>query len=148
MVSDSIGFSPGTEFNGETAYDNSFTTPPGHPNVTFVAPTGDSHVFPYAGSYPAFSPNVVAVGGTTLYLNPDNSYQSEVAWNQPVTDGHQMGASKGGSGQFEPEAGLPKRGDAFRGDESFHSDQNPNPRMIPDVSIDANSIPARAWSLR
>ena len=31
--------------------------------------------------YPAFSPNVVAVGGTALTLNPDGSYQGETAWS-------------------------------------------------------------------
>ena len=43
-----------------------FTTPSGHPGVTFVASTGDSGA---PGGFPAFSPNVVAVGGTTLTIN-------------------------------------------------------------------------------
>ncbi len=48
------------------------------PGVTFVASTGD-----YGAAdpeYPAFSPNVVAVGGTSLTLNADNSYNSETGW--------------------------------------------------------------------
>ena len=53
----------GSEFSGETTYDSYFTTPAGHANVTFLASTGDSGS---PGGYPAFSPNVVAVGGTTL----------------------------------------------------------------------------------
>ena len=56
----------GGEFSGETSYDSYFTTPSGHGGVTFVASSGDS------GSpvgYPAISPNVLSVGGTTLNLN-------------------------------------------------------------------------------
>ena len=48
------------------------------PGVTFVASTGD-----YGAAdpeYPAFSPNVVAVGGTSLTLNADDSYNSETGW--------------------------------------------------------------------
>ena len=55
----------------ETTYDSYFTTPSGHIGITFLASTGDSGA---PGEYPAFSPNVVAVGGTSLYLNTDNSY--------------------------------------------------------------------------
>jgi hypothetical protein len=46
------------EFAGEVAFDPVFTTP----GIVYFASTGDS-----AGTlYPASSPNVVAVGGTTL----------------------------------------------------------------------------------
>ncbi|MEO9173979.1 MAG: hypothetical protein ABI317_00600, partial [Gaiellales bacterium] len=34
----------------------------------------------YGAQYPATSPYVVAVGGTTLALNAGNSYKSETAW--------------------------------------------------------------------
>ena len=46
--------------------------------MTFVASTGD-----YGAAvplYPAMSPNVVAIGGTSLTLNADDSYQSEAGW--------------------------------------------------------------------
>ena len=36
--------------------------------------------------YPAFSPNVVAVGGTTLSVNSDNSYGSETGWVRKDAD--------------------------------------------------------------
>ncbi len=68
----------GGEFSGETNYDPHFTTPAGHAGVTFVASSGDSGA---PASYPATSPNVLTVGGTSLYLNPDNSYRSESGWN-------------------------------------------------------------------
>src|SRR5208282_1354568 len=58
----------------EVAQNPLYTTPSGHTGVTFLASTGDSGS---PGGYPAYSPNVVAVGGTTLNLNSDNSYNSE-----------------------------------------------------------------------
>ena len=67
-----------SEFNGESFYDSNFTTPAGHQGVTFVASTGDQGS---PGEYPAYSPNVLAVGGTSLYLNAGGSYESESAWS-------------------------------------------------------------------
>ena len=89
-----VSMSFGTpEFATEHNWDSVFTTPPGHPNVTFLAASGDSKTSAQDnGTYPAFSPNVVAVGGTTLSLNSDNSYKGEVAWNQsPATGDRQLG---------------------------------------------------------
>lgn len=67
----------GGEFSAEANYDNVFTTPSGHQGVAFVASSGDSGA---AVSYPAASPNVLAVGGTSLYLNGSN-YSSETGWS-------------------------------------------------------------------
>src|SRR5205823_6642705 len=48
------------------------------PNVTFTASSGDSG----AGvEWPAASPYVVAVGGTSLYLDGSNNRGSESAWS-------------------------------------------------------------------
>jgi hypothetical protein len=66
------------EYFGETGSDSSFTTPSGHTGVTFLASTGDSAS---QVSYPATSPNVIAVGGTSLYLTGSNTYSSESAWS-------------------------------------------------------------------
>ncbi len=76
VVSMSWGFAEGQAVFAadEAAYDSVFNVP----GVTFVASTGD-----YGAAdpeYPAFSPNVVAVGGTSLTLNADNSYNSETGW--------------------------------------------------------------------
>jgi hypothetical protein len=57
--------------------DSNFITP----GVTYIASTGDNGA---PGGYPAFSPNVLAVGGTNLVVNSDGSYQSETAWSNPV----------------------------------------------------------------
>jgi subtilase family serine protease len=100
--------------------------------VTFVASTGDSTTTPFAGEYPAFSPNVVAVGGTTLSLNPDNSYKSEVAWNINNNPGD---VSAGGISQFEP---LPEYQHAVT---PFGATNVNNMRMIPDVSLLAGTDP-------
>ena len=81
VVSMSFG---GGEFPGESTFDSLFTTPKG---VTFVASSGDDG----SPSYPAISPNVVAVGGTTLTVNADGSYSSETGW----------GGSGGGRSQRE-----------------------------------------------
>ncbi len=74
VVSDGWYFS---EFATETADDAAFLTPTGHQGVTFLAATGNSGA---PGGYPAYSPNVVAVGGTTLYLNSQGTYEGESAW--------------------------------------------------------------------
>jgi hypothetical protein len=110
VVSMSFGFS---EFAGETEYDADFTTPSGHTPVTFVAATGDTGV---PGTYPAFSPKVLAVGGTTLTA-PNGVYSSETAY----------GNSGGGISQYETKP-------------SYQSTvtQSSTWRTIPDVSINGD----------
>ena len=105
MVSMSWGSS---ESSGEKSYDSDFTTT----GITYVASTGDSGP---PGEYPAYSPNVVAVGGTTLTVSGD-SYVSETAW------------SDAGSGQSTVES------------EPTYQDgvQTSGYRQIPDVVFDAN----------
>jgi uncharacterized delta-60 repeat protein len=47
------------------------------PGVTFVASSGDTGA---PASWPATSPNVLAVGGTSLILDANNNWSSESAW--------------------------------------------------------------------
>ncbi len=61
----------------ELSFDFHFTTPSGHEGITFIAATGDDGS---PGTYPAFSPNVLAVGGTTL-TQTGGVYDSETAWS-------------------------------------------------------------------
>jgi hypothetical protein len=78
---DVVSMSWGTqEFPGESAYDSLFTTPAGHNNVTYVAASGDAGAW-FGPEYPAVSPNVLAVGGTTLILSSGNTYGSESGWS-------------------------------------------------------------------
>ena len=66
------------EYAGQTAYDSHFTTPTGHNGVTFLAGSGDSGS---PGEFPASSPNVVAVGATTLFVDGNNQYVGEIGWS-------------------------------------------------------------------
>jgi subtilase family serine protease len=71
VVSNSWG---GAESSTESLLDTYFN----HPGVVITASAGDSG---YGAGYPAASPYVVAVGGTSLSVNADNSYRSETAWS-------------------------------------------------------------------
>ncbi len=104
------------EFSGETQLDSYFETPSGHQGVTFVAASGDGGS---PGIDPAYSPNVVAAGGTSLTLTSDGTYQSEIGWY----------GSGGGVSSYEPE---PAYQDGV---------QSTGYRTIPDVSFDADRIP-------
>lgn len=70
VISNSYG---SNEFSGQTAYDFHFNQP-GH---AFTFSSGDSG---YGAEYPASSPYVTAVGGTTLNMN-GTIYLNETAWN-------------------------------------------------------------------
>ncbi|MGA2867169.1 MAG: S53 family peptidase [Verrucomicrobiota bacterium] len=74
------------EFSGVNTYDSHFKAP----GVTYVASSGDSGELgvPFEVEWPASSPFVVGVGGTTLYLDasgnrksPDGTTPSETAWS-------------------------------------------------------------------
>ncbi|MGD0390289.1 MAG: PEP-CTERM sorting domain-containing protein, partial [Tepidisphaeraceae bacterium] len=106
----------GAEFSGETASDSTFTTPNGHQGVSFVASTGDSG----SVEYPSTSPNVLAVGGTALYLNSSGGYGSETAWNDSY------GSGGGGLSTQETEPSYQRVA------------QQTGSRSVPDVSYDAD----------
>ncbi len=99
---------------------------------TFSVSTGDSGSVAYGCSgtsveYPASSPYVVAVGGTTLYTNGDGSYAGETAW----------GSGGGGISVVEP---IPSwqsnvsqlNGRTYRGlpDLAFDADPNSGAMII------------------
>jgi subtilase family serine protease len=100
VISDSWGSS---EFSGESGYDNHFN----HTGIAITFSSGDSG---YGTSYPAASPYITAVGGTTLTFTAPES-----AWN------------KAGSGCsiFEPKP-------------AWQKDNKCSRRTIADVSADAN----------
>jgi len=63
----------GGEYPAETQSDSEFTGA----NVVFFASSGDSE----GTIYPSVSPNVIAVGGTTITRNPSTmAFLSEIAW--------------------------------------------------------------------
>jgi subtilase family serine protease len=101
------------EFSGETLYDSHFTSSYG---ATFFASSGDAG----AGIiWPAASPNVVAVGGTTLNLNSNGSVASETGWS----------GSGGGVSSIEVEPAYQS---------SYGIPGANNHRCVPDVSYDAD----------
>ena len=128
VVSMSWGFAEGQAIfaSDEAMYDSYFDVP----GVTFVASTGD-----YGAAdpeYPAYSPNVVAVGGTSLTLNGDGSYNSETGWGyQSASVGAFIG-SGGGLSMYEPEP-------AFQ-----QGVQSTGYRTTPDVSLVADPATG-AW---
>lgn len=70
QISNSYG---GSEYSGEStiaAYD--------HPGIAITASSGDSG---YGAGFPAASPSVVAVGGTTLTLGAGNAWAGETVWS-------------------------------------------------------------------
>ncbi len=69
-------------------------TPNGHQGITFVASSGDDG----HPSFPAESPNVLAVGGTDLHLTSNGLITSETAWT-PTTSGGQTWSGGGGVSQ-------------------------------------------------
>ena len=86
------------EFSGEASYDSHFQTPSGHAGVTFVASSGDYGAPP---SYPAISPNVLAVGGTKLQLDTAGNYLGETGWSRGSDSWDPTLASGGGISQYE-----------------------------------------------
>jgi subtilase family serine protease len=94
VVSNSYG---GAEFNGETNFDSQFTTPKN--NVAFVFSTGDAGA---PATYPSSSPNVVAVGGTSLYTRSiAGKYGSEIGWSLGSDPGNAKIGSTGGTSLYE-----------------------------------------------
>jgi subtilase family serine protease len=104
VVSDSWG---GGESSGETSYDSHFTAK----GVTFVFSAGDSG----NQSYPAESPDVLAVGGTTLSHDSNFNWTGETGW------------SDGGGGVS-----------AYESTPSYQSGLRYSKRANPDVAYDAN----------
>ncbi len=75
----------GSEFSGETSYDSHFSTT----SITYFVAAGDVGG---AHDYPAESPEVIDIGGTSLNLNSSNQIVSETGWS----------SSGGGPSTYEP----------------------------------------------
>ncbi len=127
VVSMSWGVS---EFSAESKYDSTFSTP----NVTFVAASGDSGTPPI---WPAASPNVVAVGGTTLQSTTTSGVYVETGWGNG-TRSSRSGGSGGGVSKYEstPTYQLDSAGQYVT---SVTAAQNSGGKLeSPDVSYDAD----------
>ena len=121
------------EIESELSVDSSFTTPADHEGVTFLAAAGDSGAFEEGTTtiqsvYPASSPNVVAVGGTTLNVNA-NQYIGESAWGAGQNSGTDPdGGGGGGISLYEPAPEYQR----------FLDDQSTTFRTYPDVAMEAD----------
>jgi hypothetical protein len=127
VVSMSWGVS---EFPAETQYDSTFS----NPNVTFVAASGDSGTPPI---WPAVSPNVVAVGGTTLQTTSTSGVYAEIGWGNGSRSSR-TGGSGGGISKYEsaPAFQLDSAGQYVT---SVTAAQNSGGKLeSPDVSYDAD----------
>jgi subtilase family serine protease len=108
VVSNSWG---GSEFSSEASLDSHFQ----HSGVVYLASSGDSGA---GASWPASSPYVVSVGGTTLNVDSNGNYLGETAWS----------GSGGGSSAYETRPSYQNNWTSIVG----------NYRGIPDVSFDAD----------
>jgi subtilase family serine protease len=159
VVSMSWGFPEGSAVlaQDEALYDHNLTTPAGHTGVTFVASTGDyGAAYP---EYPAYSPNVVAVGGTSLYLNSDGSYANETGWGYFSSDIGGFIGSGGGASLYEPapsyQQGVQSTGFRTTPDVSLVADPNTGVWMAdtynlpgdnPWQVVGGTSLSAPAWA--
>jgi hypothetical protein len=100
------------EFAGETGFDSIFT----HSGVTYLSSTGDGGA---PGGYQAFSPNVVAVGGTSLFVDGSGNYSSESGWS----------GSGGGISVYENQPAYQN---------GVVNQWSTTKRTIPDISMDAD----------
>jgi subtilase family serine protease len=122
------------ELDGSLTVDDMIFLEAASQGQTFFASSGDTGSFCPLGaagvngvpagaplvSYPAASPYVVGVGGTTLLTNADGSYDTEISWNA------------GGGGVS-----------AFEGSPNWQASQvsllgTANLRGVPDVAMDAD----------
>jgi subtilase family serine protease len=101
------------ELSTERNLDNHFVST----GVTFLAASGDSGT---GVNYPAASPDVIAVGGTSLTLDKSENYSSESAWS----------GSGGGLSKYEYE---PISQAQFPVPDDIHGT-----RGVPDVSYNAD----------
>lgn len=112
IVSVSMSFG-GAEFPEEATLDSHFSTKSG---AVFFASSGDNGT---GVSWPAVSPNVVSVGGTTLNINLSGVFQSETAW-----------AGSGGG------VSLYEKAPVYQADYSIP--KAGGMRAVPDVAYDAD----------
>ncbi len=106
QVSNSWGSS---EFSSETNYDSYFNSP----TASFFVASGDGG---HGVEWPASSPYVIAVGGTTLNVDSSGNWLSETAWS----------GSSGGLSAYEPKP-------------SYQSNfVSGNQRVVPDVTYNGD----------
>ena len=104
----------GTEYSGEQSEDANYD----HPGKVITAAAGDDG---YGVVYPAASPDVTAVGGTSLQPTANARGWTETVWGPDVGNG----STGSGCSQYEPKP-------------SWQTDSGCTHRMVSDVSMDAD----------
>ena len=112
----------GAEFSDELSYDTHFASKTSS-SIAFFASSGDDGT---GASWPASSPNVIGVGGTSLALASSGALISESAWS----------GSGGGVSAYEKEPTYQS---------TYKISKAGGMRVIPDVSYDAD--PASGYSV-
>ncbi|SEL85640.1 S53 family peptidase [Streptacidiphilus jiangxiensis] len=110
-VSNSYG---GSESSADTGYDSTYFN---HPGIPITVSSGDGG---YGVEYPAASPNVTAVGGTSLTKSSNSRGWSESVWSTSSTEGAGSGCSA-----YEPKP-------------SWQADSGCSKRTVADVSAVAD----------
>jgi subtilase family serine protease len=105
----------GAEFSDELSYDSHFTSKTGS-GITFFASSGDDGT---GASWPASSPSVIGVGGTSLQISSSGAFVAETAWS----------GSGGGVSAYEKEPAYQT---------AYKISKANGLRAIPDVSYDAD----------
>jgi subtilase family serine protease len=111
----------GNESSSITSYDSHFNKA----GVTFLASSGDSG---RGAFYPATSPYVTTVGGTTLTVNANNTIAAEVVWDSSNGVG-----SSGGISAYESKPSYQQ------GHAGVTAVDPGNARAVPDISYDATN---------
>lgn len=127
----------GGEFAGESSLDSHFKSS----GIVFFASSGDSG---FGVEWPAVSPNVIGVGGTTLHFGSGGALVSETAWS----------GSGGGVSSFISEPtfqkllNLKKSGKRAVPDVSFGADPNPGFSIYHNgwMSVGGTSAGAPQWA--
>ncbi len=157
IISQSWGATENTLFSGSGKFVidqfEEFYQKAAQQNVTIFASSGDSgsanvdvngNYYPFPTViYPASSPFVTAVGGTSLFANTNGYYQHEIVWDNSI------GATGGGISQIfkEPEYqenNLPKSDQALlhghRGLPDIAYNADPDTSILVYLSIPVSSI--------
>lgn len=118
-VSNSWG---GDEFSGEASSDSTFV----YSKVVFFASTGDQ----WGLEYPSVSPNVVAVGGTSIARSTNGHLSGEYPWTEVGEGGEGVGLAV-----YEPRPSF----------QSSVSSVVGTHRGVPDIVADADPYTSPVW---
>jgi len=123
VISDFDHFYQKAGAEGVTVFSSSGDAGTANPDIN-----GNIYPFPTV-NFPASSPYITAVGGTSLFADTSGNYQSETVWN----DGPTNGATGGGVSQFLKEPG-------YQQDNLPASDQQllNGFRGVPDIAFNAD----------